>query len=98
MLQIDRSACTLCLACATICPLKAIDGGVDRPQLRFHADRCVQCGLCASGCPEQAISLQPLYVADPACGARPGCCMRKSRFVVSAAASRSAVTAPLTAC
>lgn len=66
LLNIDKDACTLCMACATICPLNAIDGGVDRPQLRFHADRCVQCGLCATGCPEKAISLQALYIADPA--------------------------------
>lgn len=66
LLNINKDACTLCMACATICPLKAIDGGTNKPQLRFHPDRCVQCGLCANGCPEQAITLQPLYLADHA--------------------------------
>ncbi|WP_020559791.1 DUF3306 domain-containing protein [Thiofilum flexile] len=64
-LVINKEACTLCMACATICPLQAIEGGLDRPQLRFHTDHCVQCGLCAKGCPEQAIHLQPLYIPDP---------------------------------
>ncbi len=65
LLQIDKDACTLCLACATICPLKALEGGIGKPQLRFHTNRCVQCGLCATGCPEKAITLQPLYITDP---------------------------------
>lgn len=65
LLDINKDTCTLCMACATICPLHAIEGGTDRPQLRFHTERCVQCGLCATGCPEKAITLHPLYIADP---------------------------------
>ncbi|MDQ5770714.1 DUF3306 domain-containing protein [Thiothrix subterranea] len=64
-LVINKDSCTLCMACATICPFKAIEGGGNKPQLRFHPNHCVQCGLCATGCPEQAISLQPLYITDP---------------------------------
>ncbi len=63
-LKIDRDACTLCMACATICPAQAISGGVDSPQLRFFTVNCVQCGLCATGCPEQAITLEPVFVTD----------------------------------
>ena len=65
VLTVSQERCTLCMACATVCPLQALSGGVDRPRLRFNGAACVQCGLCASACPEQAIRLQPLYLADP---------------------------------
>ena len=61
-LQINQDTCTLCMACATICPAQAISGGIERPELRFYAGNCVQCGLCANGCPEQSITLEPVFL------------------------------------
>lgn len=60
---VDTDACTLCLACASLCPSGALLDNPDKPQLRFQEDACLQCGLCANVCPEQAITLQPQF--DP---------------------------------
>jgi len=56
---VDTDACTLCLACVSLCPSGALVDNPDMPQLRFQEDACLQCGLCSNVCPEQAITLQP---------------------------------------
>ena len=56
---VDTDACTLCLACASLCPSGALGDNPDMPQLRFQEDACLQCGLCANICPEKAITLKP---------------------------------------
>ncbi len=58
VVQVDRDACTLCMACAAVCPMEALSSAGDVPQLRFAEDRCVQCGICEQACPEDAIQLQ----------------------------------------
>jgi ferredoxin len=58
-IEVDRGACTLCMACVGACPEVALLDGRDRPQLRFAEVNCVQCGLCEQACPEDAISLVP---------------------------------------
>ncbi len=64
---VDTDACTLCLACASLCPSGALVDNPDMPQLRFQEDACLQCGLCAQVCPENAITLQPqLNLTDTA--------------------------------
>jgi ferredoxin len=60
---VDTGACTLCLACASLCPSGALLDNPDKPQLRFQEDACLQCGLCATVCPENAITLVPRF--DP---------------------------------
>jgi ferredoxin len=63
--EVDRAACTLCLACVGACPEGALLDNADSPRLSFIETNCVQCGLCASTCPEKAISLVPrLLLAD----------------------------------
>ncbi len=57
--QVDTDACTLCLACVSLCPSGALLDNPDRPQLRFQEDACLQCGICAATCPEAAITLTP---------------------------------------
>jgi ferredoxin len=60
--RVDAKRCTLCLACANLCPTGALfsgDGGT--PRLHFAEDACVQCGLCKAGCPEKAISLHARF-------------------------------------
>lgn len=56
---VDTDACTLCLACVSLCPSGALGDNPDLPQLRFQEDACLQCGLCANVCPEDAITLEP---------------------------------------
>ena len=55
---VDRQACTLCMACVSVCPAAALGDGVDRPVLTFIERNCVQCGLCRRACPESAIELR----------------------------------------
>ncbi|MDT8408482.1 MAG: 4Fe-4S binding protein, partial [Wenzhouxiangellaceae bacterium] len=57
-IDVDRDACTLCMACVSVCPASAIQAGGEHPRLNFREDHCVQCGLCATACPETAITLQ----------------------------------------
>jgi len=61
-LEIDRDACTLCLACVGACPEKALLDMGEEPGLRLIERNCVQCGLCQKTCPEDAIRLEPRYL------------------------------------
>ena len=61
---LDRSRCTLCMACVSQCPARALAAGDDRPQLVFFEANCVQCGLCCRTCPEDAIAATPRYLYD----------------------------------
>ena len=58
-IQVNTDGCTLCLACASVCPTGALRDDPERPVLKFVEDACVQCGLCRSTCPEKVITLQP---------------------------------------
>lgn len=53
--------CTRCGACATACPVGAVDP--DDPALVDTA-RCVTCCACIKGCPEQARTMLPGPVRD----------------------------------
>ena len=59
--EVDREACTLCLACVSLCPSGALADNPDKPQLRFQEDACLQCGLCRQVCPENAVTLVPRF-------------------------------------
>ena len=59
--HVDQNACTLCLACAGLCPTGALADDPDNPALRFQEDACVQCGICATTCPESAITLEARF-------------------------------------
>jgi ferredoxin len=56
---LDTDACTLCMACAGVCPAGALIDNPEQPMLRFTESACVQCGLCEATCPESAITLVP---------------------------------------
>lgn len=62
--MVDPKACTLCLACVSVCPGRALQDGHDLPQLRFLEANCVQCGLCTRTCPEDAIWIGPRLLFD----------------------------------
>lgn len=63
--QVDGTACTLCMACAGLCPTAALLSGDGEPALRFIEWNCIQCGLCRTACPEDAIELAPRLLLDP---------------------------------
>ena len=64
-IAVEKEACTLCLACVSVCPTSALADGQDIPQLRFDEWNCVQCGLCEKACPEEAITRNARFVYDP---------------------------------
>ncbi|MGR9106145.1 MAG: 4Fe-4S binding protein [Gammaproteobacteria bacterium] len=59
---VDSERCTLCMACVSVCPERALSDGVDEPRLNLIEANCVQCGICKKACPEQAIELRPRYL------------------------------------
>ncbi len=77
---VDTNACTLCLACVTVCPGKALQDGHDVPQLRFLEANCVQCGLCTRSCPEDAIWITPRLLFDAVARGRPRVLREDSPF------------------
>ena len=59
-IAVDRGKCTLCGACANLCPTGAILYDEQPvPRLSLAEQACVQCGICESACPEDAIALVP---------------------------------------
>ena len=62
--SVDKTTCTLCLACVTVCPGSALQDGDTLPQLNFIESQCLQCGLCEKACPENAISLSARFLYD----------------------------------
>lgn len=59
---VDAQRCTLCMACVSVCPARALHDGGDSPSLRFVEADCLQCGLCTAACPEGAMSLSARYL------------------------------------
>ena len=66
-----RDACTLCMACVSVCPASALQAGGDEPRLSFIEMNCVQCGLCERACPESCITRAPRYLFDREARRRP---------------------------
>jgi ferredoxin len=62
---VDRDACTLCMACVSVCPAAALEAGGEQPRLSFIEWNCVQCGLCESACPEDAVARHARIVLEP---------------------------------
>ena len=83
-IEVDTARCTLCMACTSVCPAKALGAGDEVPRLDLFEGNCVQCGICANACPEQAITLRARYLYDPEDRRRPRtlhedrpfCCVR----------------------
>lgn len=64
-IDVDREACTLCMACVAVCPASALFDGGETPRLEFLEQKCLQCGLCETACPEDAITLHARFLLDP---------------------------------
>ena len=61
---LKKEDCTLCMACAGVCPTAALCSAGDVPALHLKESECIQCGLCCRICPEQALHLQPRMDCD----------------------------------
>jgi len=59
VILVDSDKCTLCMACVSACPAKALSGHPEKPSLGLIEANCVQCGLCRVTCPEKAVTLVP---------------------------------------
>jgi ferredoxin len=79
-IRVDKERCTLCLACVSTCPERALADGHDLPQLKFIEANCVQCGLCQKACPEQAIELAPRYLFDAQAARQPRLLKEEAAF------------------
>ena len=69
--EAGRDACTLCMACVSVCPASALQAGGDEPRLSFIEMNCVQCGLCERACPESCITRSSRYLFDREARRRP---------------------------
>jgi ferredoxin len=61
---VEPKACTLCMACVSVCPGNALQDGGGEPRLGFVEANCIQCGLCTRTCPEDAIWITPRLLFD----------------------------------
>ena len=60
--RVNQQRCTLCFACANLCPTRALKANnAQTQQLAFQESACVQCRLCVQGCPEKAISIHARF-------------------------------------
>jgi ferredoxin len=62
--SVDGGRCTLCMACASVCPGHALQDGQGEPKLRFVEAKCIQCGLCTRTCPEDAVRITPRFLYE----------------------------------
>lgn len=57
IINIDKELCTGCRRCAEVCPVNAIEGEDEKPQV-INLDRCVVCGQCVQMCNVYASSFE----------------------------------------
>ena len=64
--MIDADKCTLCMACISACPGRALQDGSNRevPEVFFIESNCLQCGACVQTCPEDAMTLHSRLLLD----------------------------------
>jgi Fe-S-cluster-containing hydrogenase component 2 len=62
--EVNRHSCTLCMACAYLCPTGALVSEKIELRLNFIESRCVQCRLCEHACPERSITLRQRLLLD----------------------------------
>lgn len=53
--DVDGELCGVCQACATVCPVNAID--VTEGYIIVVPEKCTGCGVCVKVCPVGAITL-----------------------------------------
>jgi len=53
--DVDGELCGVCQACATVCPVNAIE--VTESYIIVIPEKCTGCGICVKVCPVGAITL-----------------------------------------
>ncbi|MFW9934323.1 MAG: 4Fe-4S binding protein [Candidatus Thorarchaeota archaeon] len=53
--EVDGELCGICQACATVCPVNAIE--VTENYILIIPQKCTGCGICVKVCPVGAINL-----------------------------------------
>ncbi len=53
--QVDGELCGICQACATVCPVNAIE--VTESYIIISREKCTGCGVCLKVCPVGALTL-----------------------------------------
>jgi ferredoxin len=53
--EVDGELCGVCQACATVCPVNAIE--VTESYIIIIPQKCTGCGICVKVCPVGAINL-----------------------------------------
>jgi ferredoxin len=53
--EVDGELCGICQACATVCPVNAIE--VTESYIIIIPENCTGCGICTKVCPVGAITL-----------------------------------------
>ena len=56
--EVNADGCTLCRACANVCPTHAFRFDEEPQRLSLKHIDCVACGLCETVCPEKVITLR----------------------------------------
>lgn len=57
-LEVNEDACTLCMACASVCKSDAFFGDASKKGLRFTPINCTHCNECLRICPEKCIRIK----------------------------------------
>ncbi len=61
---VEDTGCTLCRACAMVCPTHAFAFDMDAQALNFKHIACIHCGLCETVCPERVVTLRRELYAE----------------------------------
>ncbi|MEM0335274.1 MAG: 4Fe-4S binding protein [Thermofilum sp.] len=69
-IRVDSEKCSLCGACASACPTKAVKylEDAESVSLLFTSSLCLGCSTCARVCPEAAITLEKKAAAETLAG------------------------------
>jgi nitroreductase/NAD-dependent dihydropyrimidine dehydrogenase PreA subunit len=90
LLHVDTEKCTICGACAAVCPAALIDVSDNGPE-ENGIESCVACGHCVAVCPVEALDNRraPLSGQVPVEGLPPLNAEAASRFLRSRRSTRS---------
>lgn len=79
MIKIDKSVCTACATCVSVCPHQVFS--VEQKAVRIvNEENCIECGACQLNCTEEAITVTKgtgcviIIIKEDILGLKPGAC------------------------